>query len=86
MLVTRTGDDGTGTVELDGAEYTVNLSLVSEPRVGDFVIVHAGFAIEKLDAVEADARLALFAELAAHRAADRTGGPTTERENGAALP
>ena len=57
--------DATGVAELDGARYDVNLSLVESPQVGDYVIVHAGFAIEKLDVAEAEARLQLFAEWAA---------------------
>lgn len=61
--------DGNGQVELDGMRHPVNLSLVENPRPGDYVIVHAGFAIERLDPDEADVRLALFDELAAsHRA------------------
>ena len=54
----------TGVVELDGLRQTVNLALIEEPEVGQFVIVHAGFAIERLDEAEAAATLALFAELA----------------------
>jgi hydrogenase expression/formation protein HypC len=60
--------DGTALAEVDGARYAVNLALLESPKRGDFVIVHAGFAIQKLDREEADARLALFEELAAHRA------------------
>ncbi len=56
--------DGMGLGELDGAEHEIDLSLVAEPHVGDFVIVHAGYAIEKLDEREADERIALFTELA----------------------
>ena len=56
--------DGTGTVELEGARYVVNLALVANPRVGSHVIVHAGFVIETLDEAEAQARIALFDELA----------------------
>jgi hydrogenase expression/formation protein HypC len=51
-------------VDLDGVRYHVNVSLIDKPLPGDFVIVHAGFAIERLDRREADARLELFAEMA----------------------
>jgi len=54
----------TGKVDLEGSSYAVDLSLVDDPVVGDFVIVHAGIAIEKLDREDADERLKLFAELA----------------------
>ena len=60
MQVVELDADGGGTVELEGSRYAVNLSLVDQPKVGDFVIVHAGFAIEKLDEEEANQRLALF--------------------------
>lgn len=57
-------DDGTGVAELDGARYDVNLSLLTDATEGDHVIIHAGYAIEKLDREEADERLALFEALA----------------------
>lgn len=56
--------NGIGLGDLDGAEHEVDLSLVADPHVGDYVIVHAGYAIEILNETEADARIALFAELA----------------------
>lgn len=64
MKVIELGVDGSGTVELEGARTAVDLSLIQDPKPGDYVIVHAGFAIERLDRTEADARLALFEELA----------------------
>ena len=56
-----------GMAELDGVRYEVNLSLVEEPQVGEYVIVHTGFAIEKLDQAEAEARLELFGQLSQDR-------------------
>lgn len=35
-------------VDFDGIEKEINISLVSDVKKGDFVIVHAGFAIEKV--------------------------------------
>jgi hydrogenase expression/formation protein HypC len=70
MRVVAVREDGTGDVELEGARHAVDLSLVEAPRAGDYVIVHAGFAIEKLDSREADERIGLFRDLAA-----ATGGP-----------
>lgn len=49
-------------VSLQGNVIEADLSLVEEPAVGDWVLVHAGFAIEKLDPEEAEETLALFAE------------------------
>ncbi len=65
MLVKTVRPDGTGDVELDGVVRSVQLPLVSDVQAGDYVIVHAGFAIEKLDPEEADVRLRLIEELAA---------------------
>ena len=64
MRLTEVRNDSTGVADLDGVRHDVNLSLVADPLVGEYVIVHAGFAIEKLDEQEADARLDLFRELA----------------------
>ena len=53
-----------GLVELEGSCHVVNLSLVDNVRPGDYVIVHAGFAIETLVQEEAHATLALFDKIA----------------------
>ena len=55
-------DAGGGVADLDGTRYGVDLTLIEEPRLGDFLIVHAGYAIERLDREEAEARLELFDE------------------------
>ena len=55
--------DGKGVAELEGSRHVVDLSLVSGAALGVYVIVHAGYAIETLDQEEADATLALFAEI-----------------------
>ena len=43
-----------GLVEFDGLRRRVCLELVPDATVGDYVVVHAGIAISKLDAVEAE--------------------------------
>lgn len=60
-------------VEAEGLSRQVDVSLLDDVVVGDYVIVHAGFAIEKLDRAEADARLELFAEMARLEEAERRG-------------
>lgn len=50
------------TVDFGGVTRTANVSLV-DAKVGDFVIVHAGYAIEILDREEAEKTLELFREL-----------------------
>jgi len=77
MELTEVGDNGIGKGSLDGSMHEVDLSLIENPTKGDFVVVHAGFAIEKLDKDEADARLALFAELAEVQRGE-TGNALTE--------
>ena len=39
----------TGTVSFAGVTKSVSLAMVPEAQVGDYVIVHVGFAISKLD-------------------------------------
>jgi hydrogenase expression/formation protein HypC len=65
MKITEVRPDRTGVAELDGSRHDVNLSLVPGAGVGTYVIVHAGFAIEKMNENEANTILALFDELAA---------------------
>jgi hydrogenase expression/formation protein HypC len=51
-------------VEVGGVRNTVSLMLVDDVAVGDYVIVHVGFAITRLNAEEAGKTLALFDEIA----------------------
>lgn len=64
MKLTSITGPGKGVSVLEGAQYEVDLSLVPDVQVGEYLIVHAGFAIEKLDQAEADERLKLFAGMA----------------------
>jgi hydrogenase expression/formation protein HypC len=41
--------DQQGIIDFDGIKKEVNISLIENAKKGDFVIVHAGFAIEKVD-------------------------------------
>lgn len=50
------------TVDYGGVSRTANISLV-DVKVGDFVIVHAGYAIQVLDRVEAEKTLEIFRQL-----------------------
>lgn len=49
-----------GVVEMGGLRRRTNLSLVESPKVGDYVIVHAGFAISILDQQQAEETLDLI--------------------------
>jgi hydrogenase expression/formation protein HypC len=50
-------------VDIDGATTTADLSVLSGVKVGDYVMVHAGLAIQKYDEQEALENLALIREL-----------------------
>ncbi len=69
-------DGAAATIEADGLVQKTSLMLVPEARVGDFVLVHAGFAIAVLQSDDAAERLALFEELAAMAADDDEAGPS----------
>jgi len=61
--ILETGD-GTAVVELGGVRREISVMLVDDVSVGEWVIVHAGFAIEKLSEDAAEQTLALFREIA----------------------
>lgn len=52
-----------GTIELTGVTRDVNLMLVPEAKVGDYVLVHAGCAVQVVDEDEARATMDAFREL-----------------------
>lgn len=51
-----------GTIDLGGVRKRISLELVADVQPGDYVIVHVGYALQKLDPAEAERTLALFAE------------------------
>jgi hydrogenase expression/formation protein HypC len=51
-------------VELGGLARQASIMLVPDTQVGDYVLLHAGFAIQKLDEREAEETIRLFAEIA----------------------
>ena len=51
-------------VELGGLTRQASIMLVPDTQVGDYVLLHAGFAIQKLDEKEAEETIRLFAEIA----------------------
>ena len=58
-------EKGMGTIDVDGVQRTCSLLLVEDARVGDWVIVHAGFALHKIDESAAMESLKLLKEAAA---------------------
>lgn len=51
-----------GIVEMNGIKRRVILSLVDNPKVGDYIVVHAGFAITIMDKEEAEKTLQVIRE------------------------
>jgi hydrogenase expression/formation protein HypC len=59
-------DDFVGVVDCLGDQRTVGLQLLDEPpAVGDYVLVHLGFAVRRIPDDEVDETLSFFASLAA---------------------
>jgi hydrogenase expression/formation protein HypC len=56
-------DDDRATVDIGGVRKAISLALVEDVEVGDYVIVHVGYALNRLDPEEAEKTLRLFAEL-----------------------
>ncbi|UTH73055.1 HypC/HybG/HupF family hydrogenase formation chaperone [Chromobacterium sp. IIBBL 290-4] len=50
-------------VALGGIQKTISTALVDDVKTGDYLIVHVGFAIGKLDPAEAERTLALLSEM-----------------------
>ncbi|WP_305046800.1 HypC/HybG/HupF family hydrogenase formation chaperone [Geoalkalibacter sp.] len=62
----QTIDGDLAVCEIDGVTREASLMLLADPvQVGDFVLIHAGFAISKLDEEDAQATIALFREVLA---------------------
>jgi hydrogenase expression/formation protein HypC len=57
-------DGTTARAEIGGVERFISLALTPEARVGDYVVVHTGFAIGVIDEEEAHETLQLLEELA----------------------
>ncbi len=66
MSLNANADDllRTGNVDFSGVQKEISLAYVPEAQIGDYVIVHAGFALSVLDKSEALASLQAFQDLA----------------------
>jgi hydrogenase expression/formation protein HypC len=60
-VVELSGD--TAIVDLDGIRKETSTLLLDEVAVGDYVLIHVGYALERIDQAEAQKTLAMFAEL-----------------------
>ncbi len=61
--VSGAGIECRGTVDYDGVRQEVSLAYLPETQVGDYVLVHVGFAITRLDTAEAERILREIREL-----------------------
>jgi len=55
-------DEETARVSLDGVKKHVSIALIEDLSIGDYVVVHVGCALAKIDPEEARITLALIAE------------------------
>ena len=53
-----------GIIDVDGVRREVSLLLIEDAEVGDYVLVHAGFALNKIDESEAMESLKILREVA----------------------
>jgi hydrogenase expression/formation protein HypC len=64
MKIERILDARRAIVSEGKVQVEIDVSLLKDPRPGDHVIVHAGYAIETLSLADAEERLELFRKLA----------------------
>ncbi len=62
LQVTALLPDQMARVSLDGVVKTVSVALLDEVAIGDYIIVHCGHALSRIDAAEAERTLSLLAE------------------------
>lgn len=60
--VVEVRDLETAVIDLDDVRRVISIALLEGVQVGDYVIVHVGYALSRLDPEEAERTLALMAE------------------------
>ena len=63
MRISELLPDGSAMVESDGVFRKISLRLLDKAELGDHVLVHAGFAIEKIDSEKAAEQLEIMEEV-----------------------
>ncbi len=63
MKVVELSGDATAVVEQDGIRRHVNIRLLPDCRIGDYLLIHAGYAIEIIDPEAAAANLQSLEEM-----------------------
>ena len=64
-------------IDLSGVQKEISLALVDDVRIGDYVIVHVGYALTKLDPREAELTLEMMAEAGLLNPAGPAAAPRT---------
>ena len=62
-VIKKISEDGSALAVSDGVEFEIRLDLIENPSPGDTVLVHAGFAIQKLSGRESAELTALWEEI-----------------------
>lgn len=68
IVTALNADSSMATVDLSGVQKEVSTVLVDDVEIGDYLLIHVGFALHKLSEEEAQSTLALFEELDAMNA------------------
>ena len=61
QIISIEGDNAK--VSFGGSEYTAGLQMIDNPQIGEYVLLHAGFAIQKISREEAEETLQLLREM-----------------------
>jgi hydrogenase expression/formation protein HypC len=63
QIIAIDAEQNTATAAVEGVNIEISLALVDDIAIGDYVLVHVGFALQKIDTEEALKTLVLFAEV-----------------------
>jgi|APMI01.1.fsa_nt_gi hydrogenase expression/formation protein HypC len=62
VKITELLDDGMARVSMEGVSKVISIALVDDVGVGDYVVLHVGYALSKIRPEEAEKTLALLRE------------------------
>ncbi len=71
-------ENNVATIDVDGVQRETSLMLLEDPKIGDYVIVHAGFAINKLNEEDAMESLKLLREVVSLTFGDQNKGTDSD--------
>jgi len=79
VRVVEVRPDQKAVIDLAGVRKEVSTALIDEVQVDDYVIVHVGYAIGKVDADEAQRTLEMFNQLEQAQSTERAMDPAVEK-------